>query len=118
MLVLQEPEWLDLCELLRVRFERAPARTWLTTHHPRAAAFWTSKYADWLVDSVLLLAGVMLVLQADYGIAWHSLAQHSIAHAMCCRRSRCSTRTAAATSTTTGGPTRRVTRPEPRPVSA
>ena len=67
-----EHEFLSLCELLRIRFERVPRKTWFEVLAPRFAssAAWQrvcglvrSRRFDFGVDALLVLAGILLVIE-------------------------------------------------------
>ena len=65
-------EFLTLCEMLRIRFEKVPERLWLERVAPRLAGSpaWrrvcqlvTSRQIDYLVDALLVIAGAALVIE-------------------------------------------------------
>ena len=69
---IDEAEFLSVCEVLRVRFERVPRRNWLEARAPwfaqtacwqRISALVRSRLFDSVVDALLVFAGVILVIE-------------------------------------------------------
>lgn len=67
-----EAEFLGLCEILRIRFERVPRVSWVEVVAPtfaksegwkRVCVFVRSPRFDYIVDTLLVLAGALLVIE-------------------------------------------------------